>query len=147
MEVALDQHRTRANDRNVKGPRGGRPVLRRKYRQRTAQDTPSTVFDTKTDHLAAYSAQASYDVHTDDHFVEAYCRELMRILATDPTLPSAPQLWVDVKTNGGCGTFRFFFTAAVAASGARTTEARLLRAEAKERARRGQSTRGCVSEG
>ena len=59
MEVALEEHRTRANDRNVRGPRGGRPVLRRKYRQRTMQDPPSTVFDTTTDYLARYSAQAS----------------------------------------------------------------------------------------
>lgn len=75
--------------------------------------------------------------HEDEHFVEAYSREVLRLLAGVPGVADGEQAWKDMKFNLGMGEFRQLFLAAVRVSTARATAASIEGSERAEMRRRG----------
>ena len=113
---------------------GGVPHLRRQRRTRPTTAPAPTFFDNGTDWAASYSAATGLAHHNEDHFVEAYSYEILRLLPLHAAvpLPTAERCWKDVKLHRGArGEFRQLHAAAVQASRARATAASI---DALERA-------------
>ena len=137
LVYGLNEFRDRYNDHDVAGARGGRPSLRRKYRTRPADAPAPVVFDTSRDWPAEYANDGRAEYHHDDHFVEQYAFELLRLLRAAPNLPDGEMAWKDIKFNLGKGAFRRLFVAATRASQSRATAASILQMEKEEMRRRG----------
>jgi len=124
LEYGLDEFRTRYNEHNVPGPRGGVPWRRRQDRTRPPTAPPPSLFDSTTDWAGAYAAHTGKPHHAEDHFVELYSLEVLRLMPQHSAgpLPSHERAWKDVKLHRGArGEFRQIYAAALHASRARAT--------------------------
>ena len=153
LEYGLAEFRTRYNEHNVPGPRGaphpthstpttpmwlpflitsvppilpagGVPMRRRQNRTRPPSAPPTSLFDDSTDWASAYAARTGAAHHNEDHFVELYSLEVLRLMPQHSAvaLPSNECGWKDVKLHGGArGEFHHIFAAALRASQARAT--------------------------
>lgn len=107
------------------GLAGGVPARRRQYRTRPPTAPPPCLFDVTTDWASAYAAHTGAAHHSEDHFVELYALEVLRLMPQHSgagALPSDERGWKDVKLHGGArGEFRHIYAAALRASQARAT--------------------------
>ena len=105
-------------------PAGGVPWRRRQDRTRPPTAPPPSLFDGATDWAGAYAAHTGKPHHEEDHFVELYSLELLRLMPQHSAgpLPSHERAWKDVKLHRGArGEFRQIYAAALHASRARAT--------------------------
>ena len=124
---ALLDFQEKYNDHNVPGVRGGRPVIRRKYRTRAAHAPPPTHFDTNTDWVREFAKSQPHRAHQlKKHFVEEFTHKILGLAQ----LPSGQRIWQSIKESAGEGEFRAAFGLARAAA-AKFTAASIAEAEAK----------------
>lgn len=137
LVYGFGEFKARYNEHNVAGARGGQPSIRRKYRTRPADAPAPAVFDTARDWPAEYANDGHAAYHCEDHVVELYSLEVLRLLRGVPNVPDGEASWKDIKFNLGKGAFRRLFVAATRASQSRATAASILKLEKEEMRRRG----------
>jgi|TARA_B110000046_G_scaffold119755_1_gene126435 hypothetical protein len=131
LSYGLEEFRTRYNEHNVPGPRGGVPSYRHEMRTRPASAPAQSFFDDSIDWCARYAAHIGAQHHTEDHFVQAYAYEVIRLVqAQQAGLPSPEHVWKDMKRHvGKRGEFRQLYAVALGASRARATAASIRASE------------------
>uniref|UniRef100_A0A7S3AF98 Integrase core domain-containing protein n=1 Tax=Haptolina ericina TaxID=156174 RepID=A0A7S3AF98_9EUKA len=145
LDYGLDEFRERYNEHNVPGPRGGIPRWRHTQRTRPAGAPAQMLFDATTDWCARYAAHTGRAYHAEDHFVEVYSYEVLRLVEMQAAaLPSKERAWKDMKIHGGKrGDFRAVYAAALHASQGRATAESIMQSERDCMVTRGSR---CVSE-
>lgn len=138
LSAGASEFRARYNGHNVKGPRGGIPDVRRKYRTRPAGTGPPQFIDCARDWAAEYAAASGKAYHAETHIVQWYSEQLAEQLdSLQPPPPTAAAAWRDVKMNSGRGEFRLLFAVVVYLSTEEATAASIKAAQQYERRQRG----------